>query len=82
VSVHGIQVLGYEWPVLRLRIDCGRGMYVRSLARDIAQALETAGYVAALRRTRVGELWASKAVVLEAMTAGNIQAFLQPIVLP
>ena len=38
----------------RLRLDCGKGTYVRSLARDLAGVLGTCGYVAALRRTRVG----------------------------
>ncbi len=35
-------------------VHCGKGMYVRSLARDLAQKLGTVGYIAQLRRTRVG----------------------------
>src|SRR5437868_2124977 len=34
VQVYGIQRLDYAWPWLALRIDCGRGTYVRALARD------------------------------------------------
>jgi len=43
---------------------CGKGAYVRSLARDLAQALGTEGHVAALRRTRVGPFTAEDAVEL------------------
>src|SRR3712207_4456884 len=38
VRVYGIEVLLYEWPLLRLRIDCGRGTYVRAVARDLGEA--------------------------------------------
>jgi tRNA pseudouridine55 synthase len=40
--------------ITRLGVDCGKGTYVRSLARDIARAAGSAGHVGTLRRTRVG----------------------------
>ena len=46
-------------------IDCGKGVYMRSLARDLARALGTCGHVAALRRTRVGPFDLSHAVTLD-----------------
>ncbi len=47
------------------RVTCGKGMYVRSLARDLALALGTCGHVSALRRTRVGPFGLDRAISLE-----------------
>ncbi|MDX2027570.1 MAG: tRNA pseudouridine(55) synthase TruB [Alphaproteobacteria bacterium] len=47
------------------RVHCGKGMYVRSLARDLAASLGTYGYVKALRRTRVGPFHLEKSMTLE-----------------
>ncbi|BBK33858.1 tRNA pseudouridine synthase B [Allostella humosa] len=43
-------------------VDCGKGVYMRSLARDLARALGTCGHVAALRRTRVGPFDLTQAI--------------------
>jgi len=45
-------------------VDCGKGTYVRSLARDIARALGTLGHVVMLRRTRVGPFGLDRAVTM------------------
>lgn len=49
-------------------VDCGKGTYVRSLARDISAALGTVGHVVMLRRTRVGPFGEDMAVSLERVT--------------
>lgn len=54
VKVYRMTMCRYQWPELELEMEVGRGFYVRSLARDIGAALGTAGYLTALRRTRVG----------------------------
>lgn len=48
-----------------LEIDCGKGTYVRALARDLAEALGACGHVSALRRTRVGKFSEENAITLE-----------------
>ena len=65
VQVYGITVLKYEWPLLSLRIDCGRGTYIRSIARDLGETLSVGGYLTALRRTRVGPFGVSNGVTME-----------------
>jgi len=70
VQVYGIEMLSYDWPLLRLRIDCGKGTYIRSLARDIGSALGMGGYLTALRRTRVGPCRIEDAVSLDQLSAG------------
>jgi tRNA pseudouridine55 synthase len=48
-----------------IEIDCGKGCYVRALARDLAVALGACGHVSALRRTRVGAFTEDRAIGLE-----------------
>jgi len=55
VHVESIELLEYAWPELRLLIKCGKGTYVRSMARDIGVVLGTGGHLARLRRTAIGE---------------------------
>jgi tRNA pseudouridine55 synthase len=43
VHVYDIELQSYEWPLLSLRIDCGRGTYIRAIARDIGAALGVGG---------------------------------------
>jgi tRNA pseudouridine55 synthase len=54
VTIHRIDVLRYDYPELDLEITCGKGTYIRSLARDLGQRLGIGGYVSTLRRTRTG----------------------------
>jgi len=49
-------------------VDCGKGTYIRSLARDLAVALGACGYVSILRRTRVGPFGLEESITLDALT--------------
>jgi tRNA pseudouridine55 synthase len=59
VTVSAIDVLDYAWPRLTLEVRCGKGTYIRSLARDLGRALGCGGYVETLRRLRVGPFTAA-----------------------
>jgi tRNA pseudouridine55 synthase len=48
-----------------IRVECGKGTYIRSLARDLARHLGTVGHVAALRRLKVGRFGEESAISLE-----------------
>ena len=65
VTVHSIELLDYKWPVIKLKIHCGKGFYVRSLARDIGEKLGLGGYLSDLKRTRVGHFSIERAVSIE-----------------
>jgi len=52
-----------------LETECGKGTYVRALARDLGRALGSHGHVAALRRTRVGPFGEDRAVSVERLEA-------------
>ncbi len=77
VQVYGIEFLSYEWPAVRLRIECGRGTYVRSIARDLGERLGVGGYVTALRRTRIGEFGVERACTLDQLSEQNIEQHLR-----
>lgn len=63
-------------------VDCGKGTYIRSLARDIAVAAGTVGYVSDLRRTRVGPFDESTAISLDKLNALGHSAPPDEAVLP
>lgn len=77
VRVYRIDLLRYEWPEVVLRIECGRGTYIRSIARDLGEALHVGGYLTALRRTRIGAYDVESAVTLEELVQGGVAARLQ-----
>ncbi len=54
VIVHDIELLEFDLPRITLKIKCGKGFYVRSLANDLAIQLGSLGYLSALRRTGIG----------------------------
>ncbi|MGB5811042.1 MAG: tRNA pseudouridine(55) synthase TruB [Polyangiales bacterium] len=62
-----------------LSLHCGKGFYVRSLARDLARALGTVGHVTALRRTASGPFDLSRAVDGASITAEAIASRLVPL---
>ena len=55
VQVGSIQLLSYTYPDACIRIACSSGTYIRSIAHDLGQALRTGAYLAALKRTKVGQ---------------------------
>ncbi len=54
VTIDSIEILDYSWPNLKIKVSCGKGTYIRSLARDIGKVLSTGGYLSGLIRTQVG----------------------------
>ena len=54
VEVERLAIVSHEGDRTVLQADCGKGTYVRSLARDLGRAIGCLGHVSALRRTRVG----------------------------
>lgn len=54
VTFYGIELLEYDLPVLRLKIKCSKGTYIRAFAKDLGTALQSGAYLSALRRTAIG----------------------------
>jgi len=54
--IDDIEVLDFTLPILKIRVVCSKGTYIRALARDIGLALESGAHLIALERTRIGEV--------------------------
>lgn len=65
IRIDSISIIEYSWPMLTLDIACGKGTYIRSLGRDIGEAMGAGGVLTGLRRTRVGRFGIEDAVMLE-----------------
>ncbi len=66
-----IELLSSELPVIKIRVVCSKGTYIRALARDIGIALHSGAHLVALERTRVGDV-----TLDQCMNPEDIDAFL------
>jgi len=55
VTIYNIEILGYNYPELKIRCHVSSGTYIRTLAEDIGKALGTGAYLTALRRTKIAD---------------------------
>lgn len=58
IHIDEIEVLNFDSDKMQLtiRVGCGKGTYIRALARDLGRAMNSGAYLTALRRTRVGDV--------------------------
>lgn len=80
VTIHALEFISYEAPMLKLAVTCSKGTYIRVLGEDIGNALGCGAHLNALRRTQVGALTAAGMVTLEALQAHEAPlALLAPV---
>ncbi len=76
VDVYSLEIRRFEWPELELAVHCGKGTYIRSIARELGVALGTGGHCQSLRRLGVGpfdeDVAISLAQVPEPLTEQNL----------
>ncbi len=67
VHVENIDLLLFDPEMMQMtiRVRCGKGTYIRSLARDIGEALHSGAYLTSLCRTRVGEVGIDDCIIME-----------------
>ena len=63
-----IELLKYSQTEIEIRVVCSKGTYIRALARDIGQALQSGAHLTALRRTRVGDVKVDECYNLDTFT--------------
>lgn len=73
VTVHALELLGFTPPDARFRATVSGGTYLRSLARDVGEALGCGAHLAALTRSAVGPFGLADAVAPEAVTAAGLR---------
>ena len=66
-----IELLNCELPVIKIRVVCSKGTYIRALGRDIGVALNSGAHLIALERTRIGDI-----TLDQCMNPEDIDAFL------
>ena len=64
ITIHELTLLGMEADGIRLRVRCSKGTYIRTLCKDIGEALGCGGCMASLRRVQAGEYTIAEAVPL------------------
>jgi tRNA pseudouridine55 synthase len=79
ITIYSVKLLEYLWPHLELAVTCGRGTYIRALARDIGFTLGTGAFCRKLRRTAVGKYRVESALSLEGLTDSRITDSLIPL---
>lgn len=73
-DIFALELVEWAPPLATLRVDCGKGTYVRTLAEDIAAALGSCAHLAGLRRTCSGPFAVEQAVTLEALEGMALEA--------
>ena len=64
ITIYDLELIGYDYPVLKLRTHVSSGTYVRSLAADIGKELKTGAYCQNLRRIKIADYDVKNARVL------------------
>ena len=65
IHISRLELLSAELPDLTVQVDCSKGTYIRSLARDLGENLESGAHLTGLRRTRIGPYHVDQAITLE-----------------
>ena len=80
VTIHELTLLGMEAEGIRLRVRCSKGTYIRTLCKDIGEALGCGGCMAELRRVTAGEYTIGESVPLqELLEAEDPEKYLRPV---
>ncbi|SHI83413.1 tRNA pseudouridine synthase B [Cruoricaptor ignavus] len=75
-TIHYIENIEIEMPIVRFTVGCSKGTYIRSLAHDIGQKLQVGAYLTKLRRTKIGDFNVENAMKIEDLSSniGEIHA--------
>ena len=65
ITIREIELLEFSHDEVKIRVVCSKGTYIRSLARDIGEALNSGAYLTGLRRTRIGDFQVEDAISVD-----------------
>ena len=72
VTIHSIEDLYYQYPILKFTAHTGSGTYIRSLVEDIGELLKTGAYMTRLNRTKVGPYTLENALTIDNLMISDI----------
>jgi len=78
IEVYQLEIDQYDYPTLNLHVRCGSGTYIRSLGRDLAEAVGSAAVMSSLERTAIGRFAVEEAIEIETLDAQSLEASLLP----
>lgn len=64
-TIHEFEITRIALPEIDFRVVCSKGTYIRSLAYDFGQAMNSGSHLTALRRTKIGDYHVNDAIILE-----------------
>ena len=80
ITIHELRLLGMDADGIHLRVRCSKGTYIRTLCKDIGEALGCGGCMAALRRVQAGEYTIDEAVPLQTLLeTEDPEPYLRPV---
>ena len=80
ITIHELTLLGMEADGIHLRVRCSKGTYIRTLCKDIGEALGCGGCMAALRRVSAGEYTIEESVPLQRLLETETpESYLRPV---
>lgn len=65
INIYEMELMEYDLPRIKIRVRCSKGTYIRSLAFEIGEALQSGAYLTSLRRTRSGGFVVERAHTLD-----------------
>ena len=84
ITIHELEMLDFAGNEARLRVRCSKGTYIRTLCKDIGEALGCGGCMAALRRVEAGEYTLEGSIPLRQLldiseAGGDVEHLLRPV---
>ena len=76
IEIYKIELVEYNEKNIDFIVSCSKGTYIRSLCEDIAEKLNTVGYMKNLERLQVGEFNIEKSVLIDEVNIENIEKYL------
>ncbi len=76
INIYKIKLLEYSWPILKIKVKCSSGTYIRTLGNDIGEKLDVGAYLDELQRTKIGKIKLKRVIDLEDINQDNWEKLL------
>ena len=75
ITIYNLEILDFKYPRAKIKVTASAGTYIRSLAYDLGQAMQTGALLADLRRTKIGDFDVSQALSLDKISKDFLQQY-------
>jgi len=72
IEIKNIKILNIDLPIIKIKVNCSKGTYIRSLARDIGEKLGTNSYLKNLLRTKSGPFKLEDTILIDEISKNNL----------